>query len=75
MKQKGKIKDWELIRSYPNHYQLVGEITDHPDKPEFQTGRQITSTLKSIDFVNKTAETRNTIYELVDEDENFSQIK
>lgn len=69
MKQKAKIRDWELVLalfSGKQNYQLIGEITEHPNKPEFAIDRQITSVLKSIDFENKTAETRNTIYELVD---------
>jgi hypothetical protein len=66
MKPKAKIKNWEVFPNLVGSYQLIGEIIEHPDKPEFQTGLQVTSLLKSIDFVNKTAETLNTIYELVD---------
>jgi hypothetical protein len=65
MKQKGKIKDWEIINS-GFQYKLIGEIIEHPDKSSFHTGLQVTSTLRYINFVNKTAETSNTIYELVD---------
>lgn len=68
MKQKAKIKDWEIVSSLcGTGHQLIGEIIEHPDKPEFQTGKQITSLLKYIDFEKMEAETRNTIYTLVEE--------
>jgi hypothetical protein len=66
MKQTAKIRDWEIVPTLNGQFQLVGEILEHPDKPKFQTGRQITSILKYIDFDKKSAETLNTIYELVD---------
>ena len=66
MKPKAKIKDWVLFPCGFGRYVLIGDIIEHPNKPTFSTERQMTSLVKSIDFEKKIAETRNTIYELVD---------
>lgn len=68
MKQKAKIDNWEIeYLNWSKSYVLRGKIFDHPKQNEFLQAKQRTSTLISIDFKNKTAETLNTIYELVSE--------
>jgi hypothetical protein len=64
--QKGRsiLRKWSLTRSSSGNYRLEGVVKNHqrlPDEMIVQTSR-----LLSIDFLNKTAETRNTIYNLED---------
>ena len=68
MKQQAKIKNWS-IEKYPYGHVLVGNIFDHPRQKEFRGEVQVTTELFNIDFVNRTAETRNTLYTLEDSDD------
>lgn len=61
-KQTAKIKEWKVEHLYDNYYTLVGKIYDHPRFKKVSENDQQTSALVSIDFKNKTAETKNTIY-------------
>jgi len=68
MKQQAKIDNWQLRKDFfGDFYILVGTVKDHPRQSDFRTETQVTSPLLSIDFVNKKAETQNTIYELLTE--------
>lgn len=69
MKQKAKITNWNIHQwGTGNTYILTGKISDHPKQINFHEEWQHTSELISIDFKNHTAETLNTIYTLVDND-------
>ncbi len=49
-----------------NGRQLLGTISHHPRQNEFLLNIQQTSPVISIDEANKTAETENTVYHLLD---------
>ena len=68
-KQRAKIDKWSIFR-HPiyNDYVLRGQVKDHPRQEDMRTAIQVTSPLLSIDLINKTAETKNTTYELLEED-------
>lgn len=67
-KQKAKIDNWKLVKHpFYSDYVLQGQVKDHPRQSDMRTDVQVTSPLLNIDFVNKKAETMNTIYELLNE--------
>lgn len=69
MKQQAKIDKWSIMKHpFYNDYVLTGQVKDHPRQSDMKDDVQVTSPILSIDFVNKKAETRNTIYELLTEE-------
>lgn len=65
MKPHAKISSWRISSWNPNEHVLIGHITDHPNQERFKAEKQLTSQLIRIDFVNRTAETENTLYTLL----------
>ena len=58
-----KLKEWKVIPEEES-YKLVGKIYED-EQQRFVDGRQIkTSSLKSIDFENKIAQTKHSTYQL-----------
>lgn len=69
MKQQAKIDNWKLVKHpFYSEYVLQEQVKDHPRQSDMRTDVQVTSPILNIDFVNKKAETMNTIYELLNED-------
>lgn len=68
-KQQAKIDKWSIVK-HPlyNDYVLLGQVKDHPRQTDMKTDTQVTSPLLVIDLVNKRAETRNTVYELLEQE-------
>lgn len=60
-KQTAKLKNWKQITFGESAY-LEGIVSEHPTYPDGQLHR--TSEVIYLDWENKTAETRNTIYTL-----------
>lgn len=71
MKKIAKIDNWEITK-HPLYldYILIGKIVDHENQSNFKSNIQATSPLLNIDLVNKTAETQNTLYILLNEANN-----
>lgn len=68
-RQRAKIDKWSIFRHpFYNDYVLKGQVKDHPRQSDMKTDVQVTSALLSIDLINKIAETKNTTYELLEED-------
>jgi hypothetical protein len=69
MKQRADISQWTIInRDWEKGvYRLQGIITNHPKQflMDENSPTNTTSHLESIDFVNRIAITRNTIYNLL----------
>ncbi len=64
-KPRVKIRDWRIVpmNGIGDYYRLEGHTLDHPRLSNAKD--MATSYLIKIDFVASEAETRNTIYELV----------
>lgn len=63
-KPTAKIHNYEVVRD-PHTKEptvLIGTITDHPNQSQFKTSRQVTSRIKTYDFVKGIVETLNTRY-------------
>jgi hypothetical protein len=67
-KQKARLYNWNLYRS-GSHVFLEGVVCGHPKARDGLNIR--TSPVRSLDFENKIAETKNTTYELA---ENFAPV-
>lgn len=68
-RQRAKIDKWSIFRHpFYGDYVLRGQVKDHPRQSDMKTDVQVTSPLLSIDLINKLAETKNTTYELLEED-------
>ncbi len=67
-KQTAFIKDW-FLEKFPDGYRLIGNIQGHSRQKEFLSKQQVTSNVVRIDFINKTAETLNTVYTLGEDNE------
>ena len=62
MKKKARLRQWQIQKRSGKHC-LVGEIVEHPKLIEGET--VITSPLIFVCFKTMTAETENTVYELL----------
>lgn len=62
MKKKASIRQWQIQKRSGKHC-FVGEVIDHPKLIEGET--IISTPLLYVDFRTMTAETENTVYELL----------
>lgn len=68
MKKQAKITKWSIIKHpFYNDYVLTGEVSDHPNQSDMNSKVQVTSPIEKIDLTGKTAETRNTVYTLLEQ--------